>query len=342
MKKLFLMFILLFFGIGLVSAYHIEGEVIDLGYLTTDIISDTDFSDGYVKYIYCAYEFDSPTDVECTSLEDLNGSCDISEFIPFEGGCMILNGNPMQINLVKGTSTWDVMISSIDMTYDEEIEDWVIGVPTIIDSKTETYKTVKEPDLNVLYILLQKLKQLICQIFPFGFCEYSPNTSLDCDWCNNECVEWQKLPNGLEGCNRIPPEGKVCVAELAGEHKICTARIPVPQGDLITFCSETEISRMADFFEGNFSEMDDFLRRYCDGMTFPLDNCPTKYESYEFTYEQGTKTGAWMECKSECTDDSGNVVGGHIIWNFKYDFNLNQLVGVQPISVLPYPTDSCI
>lgn len=179
----------------------------------------------------------------------------------------------------------------------------------------------------------------------------SPETSLDCAWCNNECVEWRKLPEpGLGGCDRTPLIGKVCIVDTIAGHKLCAAKTPVPQGDLITFCTKEEFINTIDFFEGDFAALNTYLGEHCDGLVFPLDNCETSYSGSigsvnvcpsgeECTTFEVLNT----ECRSICRDENGTMIGGHIPWRGIFDISTGEPLDfpVEVVSVIPYPTDAC-
>ena len=181
---------------------------------------------------------------------------------------------------------------------------------------------------------------------------HSPETSLDCEWCNKECVEWKKLPSpGLSGCDRTPLIGKVCLVDIVDGHKLCAPKVPVPQGDLITFCNKEEFMKTIDYFEGDFVKLEIYLKEHCDGLVNPLDNCRTEYRGYGEPFqsdmpvilggESKSRNVSNPECISVC-ENNGTIVGGRILWSGFFDADTGEAL-LQPNypRITPYPTDAC-
>lgn len=189
MKKAFLFGVMFLFAFSLVSAtYYQVGEIVDLPFLETMETSDLDYSDGIGKYVYCSYELNVPnTDESCHSYEEIsNGTCDAGSFVPLTWGDQDYVGEhtcglydlasptgarvPLSIKLPEGTTEYAVSIISADMIFDEVTGTWVLGEVNLIDSLTIDYKTIPKPSDDFIRGLIQSILNIICEIYPFGWC----------------------------------------------------------------------------------------------------------------------------------------------------------------------------
>lgn len=314
-------------GLLLPMAYakceYVIGDVVTLPSITTDVVPDADPSDGYLKYLYCSYQL---SDKSIIDMEAYNGQCP-SEILTTE--------------LQLGETNWTTMITSIEATYSTQANGWIPDVPQLIDTTTTSYDTCyPAPDQSFFQSLMQILTTFVCNIFNFGFCTTSPESTIDCDWCNSECVEWQ-VDETYPDCDRTPVSGKSCVMATVMGRNFCASLTTVPEEGLLTFCTENELLQLAKSYDGDFESLDSYFREHCDGLFFPLDFCPTEYWSYELSDGNGNFLGNDMECRSVCRNNYGSITGGRIVWDLRYNFDTQELITSNPLSVTPYPTEEC-
>jgi hypothetical protein len=172
------------------AIYYGIGETVGLPYLETMETSDLDLSDGIGKYVYCSYAVDAPNTIEnCRTLDDIErGACDIHIFEPLAWGgsygdyvgmhtCGLYDitsptgaRRPFNINLTDGITEAVVTITSADITFNEAIDDWVLGEVKLIDSVSVTFKTIPEPDEEFIRTMISSISDINCEIFQFKWC----------------------------------------------------------------------------------------------------------------------------------------------------------------------------
>ncbi len=144
-----------------VRKYYDVGDTIDLPYLTPTELSDFDYSDGNAKYVYCAYDFESPDEEQS-----------FGGFVPLSDGYPLCPAEGISVDLAQGTSTWNLAITSIDMTHDDDTGSWIPGEAKILDSLEVEYKTIVEPDADFISMIMELLLNILCEIYPFGVCGF--------------------------------------------------------------------------------------------------------------------------------------------------------------------------
>ena len=166
---------------------------------------------------------------------------------------------------------------------------------------------------------------------------HSPKSSIDCDWCNGQCVEWgvvwdehPTLIEYNEYCvSRAPVPGYACTARETIFGNLECVGVPAvnPEG-FITFCTDAALEEVIEEWQGTDDELVSFLRSGCPtGELSPLDLCELRFSGGSGTgYDQNGNPISFADCVSDCYDDQGILVGGHIMWESIWYPDTNEVV----------------
>lgn len=156
-----------------VSAYSQVGDIVSLPYIDAGEVSDTDFSDGTVRYVYCAFDLNVPGDTKCQSSGEMEtGGCDASNFDVLDNSqlCYTNGENPLEISLHQGVTEWHVSVVAIEGYYDNNTNSWVMGGAELIGEDSGYWNTIIAPDSNFISGLYESFLSFVCNYFDFGFC----------------------------------------------------------------------------------------------------------------------------------------------------------------------------
>lgn len=147
--------------------------------------------------------------------------------------------------------------------------------------------------------------------------QYPCNSTMDCDWCDSQCVGWKGV--NLFECNRTAITGYSCQCM----NGYCSKTAFEPQQGLLTFCSVTEWSKFISEYPGTTQELVAYLGTHCDGYVYWLDGCSTEWSGHPYTqswYDAIPTFTGWLmlECRSVCKDVAGRIVGGRILYEVMY------------------------
>ena len=153
--------------------------------------------------------------------------------------------------------------------------------------------------------------------------DYTCETTMDCDWCNKDCVNWKTYNNPpgkftMECIDRDPMPGKSCQCS----NGYCD-EVPFDYHEgLVTFCSEEDWYKFFNEFPGTSKQLNAYLGEHCTG-TYWYDGCELGYSVTDEVWDQyyaetDSIQHIIMECLSYCYDQSGKLIGGRVLYEIMY------------------------